>query len=303
LRIALADSAVDVRRGAADALAHLGEGAAGAVPELLSALKDSGSGGVRGAVAALGKSGPPAAVGAAALVRLVEDAESPCRVEAAAALGRLGPIAGAVAPLARASSAGDEALRIEAVNALATMGTVAEPALPDLLGILDAEPPEELTLATLRALPRVTSEPGQVAERIAKTMTTGGEKTQEVAIELITEMGPAAEGAAPVLFELLDDRYNRGRIFGALRAIRPRSPEIIRKAIQHEQRFVRVFGCECAAELEGDDARSFIDELGKLASEDGDPRVREKANEALAAIQKKLDERRARRRGGRRRSR
>ena len=97
-------------------------------------------------------------------------------------------------------------------------------------------------------------------------MAVGDENpdVRRVAVESLGEIGPEAQGAAEALFELLGDEYSRSMGFSALKKIQPRDVALLRRALRHEDRYVRAFACDCLGKL-GKGARDALDDLEKAS--------------------------------------
>jgi HEAT repeat protein len=281
----LRDEQAGVRRTAAAGFVTLDARAASALGDLMAALGDTDPEVLRPVVRSLGRIGPPAVEAAPRLVDLLADLEGPVAAEIAWTLGRFGPVPGAVSVLERAVREAPLDVRLEALASLGAMGTMAEPAFSAVLAVLDGAE-KELHAPALKTLTRIAADRTRIVSKLASLVESGGGSSlRKVAIETLGELGTDAEGATPVLFQLLDDRYQRALAFETLRKIGPRSTAVLRTGLEHSQRFVRVFACERVGAI-GEDGRELWPLLEVIANDDDDGRVRKSAADALKAAKR-----------------
>jgi len=145
---ALRSESVQERRDAAMALARLGEGAAPALPALLTAVSDADEETRYYALLALGEAGGKAPEVVPALsARLAANHSAAIRCAAAHALGRIGPAAAPAAPaLAEMLRSHNERVRCTGATALAAIGEAAGDVL--LAGLRNPDETVRLTVAS-----------------------------------------------------------------------------------------------------------------------------------------------------------
>lgn len=183
---------VTARIRAADALAQLGQAAAGAVDPLVAALQDDNPLVRSHAAFALGQIGVPAPAAVDALARLIADPDRDVRRAAIAALRQL--------------RAGPQVT------------------IPLLVKVLESAEPSERMLA-IRSL-------AEQGEEAVPTLIEAlrNEKSRYWALLVAHEMGPAARDAVPALLTCLSDPLQECRLEAlmALGAVAPQSEEAIR---------------------------------------------------------------------------
>ena len=262
----LADSSVEIRRAAAASLGSAGPAMAKAGPALLAALKDPDPGVRALAARALGSLGGDGAGLAGELPRLLKDKDQAVRRAAVEALGGFSTGIEAAAPPLRAlaSTAGEaEALRVAAIGALMKTGDKAAEAQELLLSLLK-EAPVKVRMASARALVVCRQDTSKVVAALTAVIAGENADVRRAAVEAAGELGSEAEGAAPALFELLGDEYTRAMGFEALKKIEPRDVSLLRKALSHEDRYVRGFACSCLGKL-GAGAKDALEDLKKAS--------------------------------------
>ena len=265
LRRSLADSSVEIRRAASSSLAAMGTDAAAARPDLRAALKDADSA-VRGLAArALGSMGGNGEALIAELLVLVGEKETSVRLAAVEALGGFteGADAAAASLLELATEDKEpEVLRLASIETLARIGGPA--AAQDVLASLLRESPVKVRLASARALVHCRRDNEAAVASLAVAVGDENPDVRRAAVESLGEIGPEAQGAAEALFELLGDEYSRSMGFSALKKIQPRDVALLRRALRHEDRYVRAFACDCLGKL-GKGARDALDDLEKAS--------------------------------------
>ena len=258
----LADSSAEIRRAAATSIGSAGSALAEAGPALLVALKDSDPGVRALAARALGSLGGDGARLARQLPVLLKDKDPAVRRAAVEALGGFSTgIEVAAEPLGvLASSAKEsETLRVAAIGALMKTGRKAPEAQGLLLSLLE-KGPVKVRMASAGALVVCRRDTGKVVAALAAAIGGENSDVRRAAVEAAGELGSEAEGAAPALFELLGDEYTRAMGFEALKKIQPRDVSLLRKALRHEDRYVRGFACSCLGKL-GAGAKDALEDL------------------------------------------
>jgi len=146
---------------------------------------------------ALGFVGPEAKAAVPQLRKLLASENPSIRVHVADSLGNIGPAAApAVADLQKALKDSDEAVRREAARALGNIGPEAKAAIPALVAALNDEN-GSVTLQAAGALGRMG--PDVVPHLI---MVLEDSKMQELAVMILSDLGPAAKPAAGALAKL-----------------------------------------------------------------------------------------------------
>ncbi len=198
----LSDPDMHTRRSAAAALALRGPEAAPAVPALVRALRDPDVRLV--ALRALGAIGPEAASAVPAVAAQARLSDAFMRLGATYALGGIGPAA--IEPLRRALQDDSPAVVLAAGQGLGKMGAAAEPAVPDLAPLLEAE---QYARAAITALTGIG--PGAVAAvpALIKYYLQQEGKAPYTAAALAA-IGPHAEAAIEALEKYAEgtDWYN-----------------------------------------------------------------------------------------------
>ncbi len=292
LERSLADSSVEIRRAAAASLGSAGPALAKAAPALLAALKDSDPGVRALAARALGALGGDGAGLVRELPVLLKDKDQAVRrasVEALVGFSR--GTDGAMGPLRALASSPkeDEALRVAAIGALMKTGDKATEA-QDLLLSLFAKGPVKVRIASARALVVCRRDTGKVVAALAAGIGEKNADVRRAAVEAAGELGSEAEGAAPALFELLGDEYTRAMGFEALKKIQPRDVSLLRKALRHEDRYVRGFACSCLGKL-GAGAKDALEDL-RQAARTRSRTLRDLVRKTIKLIEDDLDRKR-----------
>lgn len=266
LRRSLSDSSVEIRRAAASSLAAVGEAAAAAKPDLRAALKDADPA-VRGLAArALGAMGGNGAQLAGELLTLVGEKDLSLRLAAVEALGGFSEgMEVSVDPLLALAVAGDEPdkLRLAAIATLTRIGAAAD-RVQGILAALLEKAPVKVRVASARALVHCRGDTAKAVAALAVAVGDANEDVRRAAVESAGEIGPEAQGAVAAIFELLEDEYTRAMGFSALKKIQPQDVSLLRRALRHEDRYVRAFACDCLGKL-GAGARDALGDLEKAA--------------------------------------
>ncbi len=315
LAAALRDASGSRRAVAAQSLANLGEGAAPAVPGLVSALGDS-SRTVRAAAAwALGDVGPAAASAVPSLRRLLQDRDGFVRAGALFGLGGIGASARAAVPaiIARLEDS-DERVRWRAADALGNicldrdaveplvelvrrerglgrglaaealgrLGPQAGAAVPDLITATSDYRPE-VRWRAVWALGRIgpAAAPAAFALRIA----LADPDVRWRAAEALGAIGPGAADTVPDLVSLLHDPSSsvRWRAAVALGAIgSPQAAEALAEAVRDPAENVRLASVAALIQLRA--APPVAEPAYVIAFADDDPRVRAQAVRGLGRL-------------------
>ncbi len=185
-----------------------------------------------------------------------------------------------------------ETMQLVGAEALARLGTIASAAVPALEAATradDAHPRStKVRIAALDAIARVVDDE---ARQIAIFSAAVGDQMETVRIKAITllgELGPAARGAGPLLFERLNDRYERRFALEALGKIKPTSVPLLLKLLSRDERFAKVFAAEQLGGL-GHRAAEALAPLRELNAATDQARVRRATGEAVAKIEAAVD--------------
>ena len=272
LKRSLSDSSVEIRRAAAASLAEVGPAAAGARPLLLAALKDPDPLVRARSARALGALGGNGGEMVGQLLMLLEEKDPAVRLEAIRALGGFsGGMGRALGPLLAlaVSSKEAEALRLAAIETLAQISSSSDP-LPGIDGAQEAlvsllkKAPVKVRVASARALVACRPDTGRAVAALAVAVRDDNPDVKRAAVESAGAIGPAAQGAAGAIFDLLGDEYTRAMGFEALKKIEPRDVSLLRKALGHKDRYVRGFACSCLGKL-GAGAKDALGDLRKAS--------------------------------------
>jgi HEAT repeat protein len=240
---ALADPSADVRFTAAQALARFGPDAADAVPALAARLADDAAGVRAAAAAALGEIGPRAQPALPALADVLQDA-TPVRNAALRALAQIGSPS---VPILRAGLRSRKtATRSGCAFALGVLGAEAEPAVPELVQLVqhDSEPKVRSTAVAalgaigpaareaVPALARCLKDPDRMIEyqatqalaaigpedvpALVELLKDENARVRAEAIFLLGQWGAGAKSAVPALMNALNDREPTNRSLAAL---------------------------------------------------------------------------------------
>ena len=285
----LDDADARVRDPAVRALSALGPAAVSALPGLVDALEDPMPAVRAAAAEAIGGMGDGARPAVPALVRrLASDDETGVTAALLGASERLGEIAASAVPaVASWVDRGEPEIQERAIAALSKIGR-GDADARDSLERAACEASNELRIAAGKALAKVVDDPETIVPVISAWLSDRDSTMRRSAMEILGDLGPAASAAAPRLMPLLEERYERVLAFQTLKRIEPRSPDVLREALEHDHRFVRVFACEAIARL-GADGVKLLDDLRRVRDEDGDVRVRKSASEAIEAIEAAKD--------------
>lgn len=213
----LADS-LDVP-GAAAALANIGADARGAVPALIAALKPHKGNSAQelirlNARLALARIGAPAVP---ALIEALQDKRDGVAPLAGEALGWILPPPKQAVPALRAALRNDRAHAAVYARSLGQLGSLARPAMPDLVDLLtDAASRPEAAAALVSIDPRQAD---KAIPPLIKDLQADEEKQRQAAVMALVRLGPAASPAADALLTLLRDRLLTNREIEALRDI------------------------------------------------------------------------------------
>lgn len=202
-----------VAEQAAVALGAIGPGAKGAVRQLRTLLSSKNLLIREHAADALGDIGPAADAAVADLVKALKDDNEEMRRVAAGALGKIGPSAEAAIPALIALLHDDSgAVALHAAGALGAIGPKAVPQLA-----MAVKDPQRQQLAVM-----VLSEMGPAAKPAAKLLATTlagyegelSERDQDFCREIVLTLayiGPAAKEAVPMLMKILSNEKHKLR--------------------------------------------------------------------------------------------
>lgn len=151
----------------------------------------------------LGAIGPPARPAVPLLINMLNDQVASVRRRAAEALGNLGPDVApdAIRPLIHLIQDGAHAVRVEAILAVGKFGELGKAALPRLQQMATAPESSERAQAA-RAIWMLTQDANFVLPILIQSLNDGGLEWEP--LEVIAEIGPAAQGAVPHLVRALD---------------------------------------------------------------------------------------------------
>lgn len=254
------DKDAKVREVAATTLGKLDRSAFSAVADLTEALKDQAAG-VRAASAdALGQfsaiDAEIAREAIAALAQCVKDPNMSVRINAVFALARMGSVAGTAVPALAESVIQDKdaGIRKESAKALALMGPAASEATPALIKALqDAN--AEVRQQAAYGLGRIKPDAMLALPELLKAVKDKDKSVRCHAIHALGALGKPATSAIPELIRVLKE-------------------DVVAD--------VRLAAIEELATF-GPDARAALDVL-MIASRDGKPAIREAAQEAVKKI-------------------
>lgn len=272
LKRSLSDSSVEIRRAAASSLAEVGPAAAAARPVLLVALKDRDPLVRARSARALGALGGNGGEVMGQLLMLLGEKDPAVRLEAVRALGGFsGGMGGALRPLLALAVSSEEAepLRLASLETLSQISSCKGPrpgigAVQEALISLLKKAPVKIRVASARALVNCRPDTVRVVATLAAAVRDENADVKRAAVESAGAIGPAAQGAAGVIFELLGDEYTRAMAFEALKKIEPRSLSLLRKALAHKDGYVRGFACACLGKL-GAGAKDALPDLRKAS--------------------------------------
>ena len=136
-----------------------------------------------------------------------------------------------------------------------------------------------------KSLGEIAAEPGQVVPLMVKALERDDEpEVRRAAVSVLAAIGPEAQDAVPVLFQMMNRRYESFIAYGALKQILPRSVPLLRETLRHRSRFARGFAAERLGEL-GAAARDALPDLRDALEERRvDPRLERRLREALRRI-------------------
>jgi HEAT repeat protein len=289
LKKSRSDSSVEIRRAAASSLAEVGAAAAEARPGLQAALKDADPLVRALAARALGALGGSGRELVDDLLALLGQKDPAVRLAAVEALGGFsGGVEDSMGPLLALAVSGDEPenLRLATIEALSRTAPKAR-AVQDALVSMLKKAPVKIRMASARALVSCRPDPGGAVAALAAAVRDDNPDVRRAAVESVGEIGPAAQGAAEAVFGLLGNEYTRAMGFAALKKIQPRDVSLLRRALGHEDRYVRGFACDCLGKL-GKDARDALADLRK-ATRTRSRTLRDIATKAIRKIEEDIE--------------
>jgi HEAT repeat protein len=205
----LADADRDVRRRAADALAHVGAGCAGCVAALAGIASRPEARGRAQAARVLGTLGPGARAAVPALASALGDARPDVRGRAAWALGRIGPDAAPAVP-ALLALVDDEAAGWQATDALGAIGPRARAAGPRLVRAL-SDSSSSVRWRAAQALGKLGPAAGDAAAALAAAAGDGEANVRLAAVSALARVEAGPDSALPALRRALSDGDSRVR--------------------------------------------------------------------------------------------
>lgn len=247
---------------AADALAHMGAGAAAAVPDLITSLGHDNDDVRWHAARALGAIGAAAAPAVDALAERLKDISPVVRAQAAHALGSLGKASlPAVPALAQLVKDADGTVRRSALRALRTIRPGPEIGVPLFVEVLKSAEPHELVPAI-----STLAEAGEDSLPFLREAMKDP-KARYWALLVIAEMGSTAKGALPSVIEALQDTdvETRREALLALAAMGPDAKDAaadVLKALSDGDASVKNAAAFAAGKI-GPDAKGAAAELKK----------------------------------------
>jgi HEAT repeat protein len=203
---------VDERYGAAEQLKEMGPWAAPAVPALIKALKDKEASNRCMVVEALGLVGPKAATATVALMEVLRhDEDSAARGTAAEALGKIGDPT-TVPALVTALEDEDDYVRMNAVNALESLGHKAKAAVPSLIRVVKNDEANDWIAAA--ALGAIDAD-GISTPALIEAFADKNPRLRRFAAYGLKRMGRNASSAETALHDGLRDSDRGARIAAA----------------------------------------------------------------------------------------
>jgi HEAT repeat protein len=271
LTVALGDKSNKVRSRAFSALGSIGPAAKSAVPLLIKGMRDKDKSVRWSSAWALGRLGPAAGKAVPDLVAALNDQDPDVASCAVEALGSIGPGAKAAVPALIGWLKDDRSPAV--ADALGKIGPAAKAAIPPLTTMRDTDDPRahkgpdmefwrqangHARIAAALALWKVDRQ----AKSIRLLMDTLEDKAKAyqgrlshvrlAAVDALSEIGPAAKAATPLLLVALKDedysiRRAAAEALGRIGAAPARTVPALRKALDDEVSYVQ----EAAAESLG----------------------------------------------------
>ena len=194
----------------------------------------------------------------------------------------------ALPALQSALSADDRAMRIEAANLLATMGPLADEAIPALAALFERDPSPAVRQHAGLALARIAPASDAAVAASARALSDDDLEVRRAAAAILVQAREAAAPAAPALAAARADRDPLVRLFAA--AIdgylgnASAARDGLLEGLAHEDPVVRAEAAWLlGSALPPDEAGSVVRPLTE-ALRDPDPRVRLSATDALGTI-------------------
>ncbi|MGE5192969.1 MAG: HEAT repeat domain-containing protein [Deltaproteobacteria bacterium] len=202
----LADKSAEVQYEALIALEHIGPAARAAVPDLVALLKSPQSRLYTGAIDALGSIGRDSQEAVPLLLTLLKGDDEHVATSAGRALSRILPpdsdeLKQAVPVLVKSLKAKSQHVRDEAVVALGSCGSVAVPALIELVKGHAANPEPAWEAAGALGFMGPAAQPA--AGSLTEALSSRHEKVVIYAAGALGAIGPEAKGAVAALRKLL----------------------------------------------------------------------------------------------------
>lgn len=219
------------------------------------------------------------------LQKVLGDQDFSVRVHAALDLMVMGPEAQpAIRELLQLLEDEDEAIRNVATEALERIG---KPAIPELIAALNHEA-GTVRRGAVWALGKIGVEAERVLRKLMPLLHDPNDRVREATAWILGRMGAEAESTLPELVKLLTDdiAYVRNHTAHALTRIAPQSEVVITAlldGLNNDNPDVRAVAAETLGEIGGAAAKASVPAL-KRAVEDKDKKVRRQASFALQKI-------------------
>jgi HEAT repeat protein len=202
---ALRSSDLTIRRAAAAALAQVGPDAKGAISELTQALADKDKQVRRSALEAVGKVGADGKPAADEVSDLLTDPDPETRKMARQVLAQIAPDA-ALTANSQALFNPDEAVRLEAAEALLAMGAAAKPRTSELIAAVRGDKSPAVRLKAAQALVVIDPTTNAPVGALADLLSGTDAKMRGEAAEALATIGGVARDAVPALNGALKDK-------------------------------------------------------------------------------------------------
>lgn len=284
LGTAMNDSSPTVRRAAARTLAALAEGAQPAAKQLIEALNDA-DGDVRlHSVRALGSIGNAAEPAVPRLIQLLPEAKGELQIGIVEALGSIGDAAGAAAPqLNLLASTDDKKLKAAVFASLARFQQSDKVSLPAIRAALN-DSDVAVRANALRAFSRIENDREALLPVVTRALKDKETGVRQIAAQATARLRLKSDETIYALFAMLDDEVDRGEAVSALRELRVRDLDLLKKALENDSTGVRAYAAYALGDM-GSEARPVLPEL-RQALKDRSRYVRDRANDAIRRIER-----------------